>query len=144
AGGGDDRLAGAATLTDAVIVGFEVGRVSHGNEAALYQGGPRQLVAAFGDPAAIVGLVGLADAGHDAEVGGELVGALEVMNVADRREQHGGRTGPHALDAGQARIALEGRGDALDLAVEAGKARGERQRLLAQDLHLSPFARSEE
>ena len=89
-GGCDDRFAGAAPLPDAVVEGLEVGRVAHGDEAALDQRGARQLVAALGDSAPVVGFVGLADAWHHAEVSGKLVGAFEVMDIADGGEQHGG------------------------------------------------------
>ena len=89
-GGGDYGLSGAAPLADALVEVLEVWRVARGDEAALDEGGARQLVAALGDPAAVVGLVRLGNARHHAEVGGELVGAFEVMDVTDSREQNGG------------------------------------------------------
>ena len=81
--GGDDGLARAATFLDALIEGIQVSRVPFGDEGALHQCRPHQLVAALGDPAAIVGVVGLADFWHDADIGRQLIGALEIIDVAD-------------------------------------------------------------
>ncbi len=89
--GRDDRLAGPAPGLDALVEGIEVARVSDGNERALNQRGAHQLVAAFGDPPPVVGFVRLADARDDAHIGSQLVGVLEVIDVADPRQEHGRR-----------------------------------------------------
>ncbi len=87
--GGDDGFPRTATFLDALIEGVQVSRVANGDERALHQGRPHQLVATFGDPPAIVRVVGLADLWHDADIGRQLVSAFKVIDIANPSQQDG-------------------------------------------------------
>lgn len=88
--GGDDRFSCTAAFLDALIEGVQISLVSGRDERALHQGRPHQLVATFGDPPAIVRIVGLADLRHDADIGRQLVGAFKVIDISDPRKQNSG------------------------------------------------------
>ncbi len=81
--GGDDCFSCTSAFLDALIEGVQVSRVAGRDERALHQGRPHQLVATFGDPPAIVRVVGLTDLRHDADIGRQLVGTFKVFDVAN-------------------------------------------------------------
>ncbi len=87
--GGDDGFSRAATFLDALIESVQISRVANGDERALHQGGPHQLIATLGDPTAIVRIVGLADLWHDADIGRQLVSAFKVIDIANPSQQDG-------------------------------------------------------
>lgn len=64
----------------------------------MHQGRPHQLVVALGNPASIVGIVGLTDLRNDADIGRQFVSAFEVIDVADPLHQNDGRPGTDPLD----------------------------------------------
>ena len=135
-GGGDDRLAGAAAFLDAAVEVIEIAGVADCDQRALNEGGPHQLVTALRNPPPVVCFVRLTDPGHDAETGGQLVGVLDVVDVADSGQEDRGRTPTDALDADQAVIAVHGLGGALDLPVQFGDRLGQAQGLVAHHLGL--------
>ena len=122
-GQGDDRLAGPAAGLDLVVELRQVGAVAHGNQGALHQGRPRQFRPAFGNPPGAFGLVAVADPGHDAEVGRQLPGMGEVVDVADHRQHHGRPQVADALDAPQVLVAGQFRPLGLDGLLQLGDAR---------------------
>ena len=79
-------------LLDALIEGVQVSRVSDCDERALQQTGPHQRVATLGDPVAGVRLIGLTDFRYDADVSHQLIGACNVIDIANPGQHEGHRT----------------------------------------------------
>ena len=68
------------------------------------------------------GLAGLPEAGDDAEIGGQGVGAFEACGVADGCDDAGGGLRSDTLDGGQQLADLVGVEQVFDVALDVGEA----------------------
>ena len=116
--GGDDVFPGTAAFLYVLIKGVQIARVTFGYQSELHQGRSHQLIAALGDPASIVGIVGLADLGHDAHIGRQFFSAFIVIDVADPLHQNGGKPGGDPLDRAYAFMTGKLRARGLDRLIQ--------------------------
>ena len=72
--------------------------VALGEECALHQRGVSDFAPALGDPSDTQTIVGLADAWHHAEEGGEVIAFRKVLDIDDDVQQYGYPVFSNALD----------------------------------------------
>ena len=128
AGEGDDGDLFAAARGDAQGPGPQLLRLrraaAEDRDRGLNQEPAGARVAGLGDRAAALRLAGAVLAGHEAEVGFELMRVAEALGIVDGGEEGGGGDGADAGDGAQARHARILDGEVLDRARRSTRAAG--------------------
>ena len=102
----DDRFSRASALLSLVVL-LQIGTIALRDQRALHQGRAAQLAAPFGDSSRAFGLIGMADAGHDTEIGGQLAFIGKVPDIANDRQQDAGAEPADPLDTGQVLVPFQ-------------------------------------
>lgn len=112
-----------------------------GVEQLSHSGDERELGRLAGGAAALA-LAGLAEAGHDADIGREGSRAAEPYRIADGGDDAGGRVRADPLDAGEQPPDLVGVEQALDVALDLGESPAPELEVLADMARLQRVDRS--